>query len=155
MNTPQKDISDQEQSEVFCNRLAGTIRNLKTVLEKETAFVKKHNIDGIADIQADKSALSEAFQQDIMRLRHQAEAVSRLTPVPLAGLKRDIEELGRALEDNGRLIEAELAVSESVVKRIAETASEMKAGPSCYGSGAQMPAPSARSSAAIAINKVL
>ncbi|PLX45153.1 MAG: hypothetical protein C0605_01350 [Hyphomicrobiales bacterium] len=155
MNSPKLDITEREQSEVFCTRLAGTIRNLKAVLEKETAFVRKHNIDGIADIQPNKSALSEVFQRDIMHLRSQAEAVSRLTPVPLAGLKRDIEDLGKALDDNNRLIEAKLAVSESVVKRIAETASEMKAGPSCYGSGAQMPAPASHSSAAIAIDKVL
>lgn len=155
MNTPNIEITEREQSEVFCNRLAGTIRNLKAVLEKETAFVKKHNIDGIANIQPDKNALSEAFQQDIVRLRGQAEAVSRLTPVPLAGLKRDIEDLGKALNDNSRLIEAGLAVSETVVRRIAETASEMKAGPSCYSASAQMPAPAKHNAAPIAIDKVL
>lgn len=155
MNSPKIDITGQEQSEVFCSRLAGTIKNLKAVLEKETVFVRKHNIDGIADIQPNKSALSEAFQRDIVHLRHQAEAVSRLTPVPLAGLKRDIEDLGKALEDNSRLLEAELAVSETVVRRIAQTATEMKAGPSCYGATAQMPAPASGTSTAIAIDKVL
>lgn len=155
MNIQNQEINDREQSEVFCNRLADTIRNLKSVLEKETAFVKKHNIDAIADIQPDKTALSTSFQQDIVRLRRHAEAVSRLTPVPLAGLRKDIEELGRALDDNGRMIEAKLAVSESVVKRIAETAAEMNSGPTCYGAGAQTPAAAAYKPSAIAIDKVL
>lgn len=145
-------LDDPERAERFCSRMAGTIRGLKSVLEKETAFVKKHNLKEISQLQSDKAQLSQAFQSDIVLLRNEAMTLSRLTPVPLTRLRRDLEGLDEIIAENARSLEAELAVAETVTRRIALKASQMGSGPTTYGAGAQAPQARVHAPTAIAFD---
>ncbi len=145
-------LDDPERAEKFCSRMAGTIRGLKSVLEKETALVRKHNLKEISQLQGDKTRLSQTFQSDIVLLRNEAMTLSRLTPVPLTRLRRDLEGLDQIIAENARSLEAELAVAESVTRRIAQKAAQMTAGPTTYGAGAAPVRVSAHAAAAIAFD---
>ncbi len=145
-------LDDPERAEKFCSRMAGTIRGLKSILEKETAFVKKHKLKEITQLQGDKTRLSQTFQSDIVLLRNEAMTLSRLTPVPLTRLRRDLEGLDQIIAENARSLEAELAVAESITKRIAFKASQMSGGPTTYGAGAEPPRQRPHSPAAIAFD---
>ncbi len=153
MSNPQNPgITEPERAEKFCSRMAGTIRGLKSVLEKETALIKKHNIGEISQLQNDKNLLSASFQSDIVLLRNEAQNLSRLTPVPLTRLHRDLAGLDKVIQENARSLEAGLAVAESVARRIADKTARMSAGPTTYGANARQPEPRMHGPSAIAID---
>jgi hypothetical protein len=144
-------IREAATAEAFCFRLGDTIRNLKSVLEKETTLMRQHKISQISVLQPDKSSLSAAFQTELLQLRSQASALSRLAPVPLAGLRKDLAVLDDVLSENHNLLESGLNVSKSIARRIAEKTTELTSGPAVYGSGTGAPSRPA-TPAAIAVD---
>ncbi len=157
MDTPSgryDPIREAATAEAFCFRLGDTIRNLKSVLEKETTLMRQHKMSQISVLQPDKSSLSTTFQSELLQLRSQASALSRLAPVPLAGLRQDLAVLDEALRENQNLLESGLAVSKKIARRIAEKTTELSRGPAVYGPGADAPSRPA-TPAAIAVDRKL
>ncbi|WGF88840.1 hypothetical protein [Marinivivus vitaminiproducens] len=111
-----------EQVTVFMTLM----RQLALVMDEERRHLNDLRLDTLADIQADKAALSEAYEIEIRRLRDRPEVLSSLGQPVRAELHATMQAFQRALTANidglidarDRIVEARAAIDTSLHRAV-------------------------------------
>lgn len=117
---PAPRVTSREEAERLVGHVIATMGDLEGVLERETAHVKVGRIrDGLAE-EARKTELAASYMQGLEAVKTNAVALARFTPQSLERLKSAHARFGRVIEANQVVLATARAVSESLVKGIAD-----------------------------------
>jgi hypothetical protein len=97
-----------------------TMTDLEALLEAETAHVRVGRFREGLSQEARKSALAASYLQGLEAIKANAVALARFAPEALAHLKEAHARFGRTVDANQLVLATARAVSESLVKGIAE-----------------------------------
>jgi hypothetical protein len=113
-------ITDRAQAEKLASGVAATMAELGALLEAETAHVRVGRLrDGLSQ-EHRKAELSAAYLQGLEAVKSNAVALARFAPEALKSLKEAHARFARTVEDNQMVLATARAVSESLVKGIAD-----------------------------------
>ena len=125
-------ILGREEAERLVAGVLATMGDLEKVLASETAHVRVGRIrDGLAE-EAKKSELASAYMRGLETVKANAIALARFAPDALQRLKAAHAEFGRAVETNQTVLATARAVSESLVKGVADEMNRLSR-PQGYG----------------------
>jgi hypothetical protein len=113
-------VTAREHAERLVEGVLGTMADLEKVLASETAQVRVGRIrDGLAE-EARKGELATAYMRGLEAVKANALALARLAPEALARFKAAHGGFARAVETNQTVLATARAVSESLIKGVAE-----------------------------------
>jgi hypothetical protein len=137
-------ILGRDDAERLVANVLATMGDLEKVLAAETAHVRVGRIrDGLAE-EARKSELATAYMRGLEAVKANAIALARFAPEALERLKAAHAGFGRAVETNQTVLATARAVSESLMKGVADEMSRLTR-PQGYGPAGPQPARSAKS----------
>jgi len=138
---PAARILGRDDAERLVAGVLATMADLEKVLANETAHVRVGRIrDGLAE-EARKSELASAYMRGLEAVKANAIALARFAPEALARLKAAHGAFGRVVETNQTVLATARAVSENLVKGVADEMNRLSR-PQGYGlPGAQAPRP--------------
>lgn len=112
-------VSTHEDAARFVSEVAGTMALLLGVVERETALLSAGRLrEGLSEERA-KSELAAAFMLGLERLKGNAVVLARFVPNELDALRADHDRFRIALERNQTVIATARAVSEGLLKSLA------------------------------------
>ena len=142
---PATRITGRADAEQLVSGVLATMRDLEALLEAETAHVRVGRLrEGLAQ-ETRKSELAASYMQGLEAIKANAIALSRFAPEALERLKSAHVAFGEVVGTNQVVLATARAVSESLVKGIADEMNR-HAHPQGYapaGYGARRPAVSA------------
>jgi hypothetical protein len=146
-------VVGREDAERLVAGVLATMGELEKILAAETAYIRVGRIrDGLAE-EAKKSELASAYMRGLETVKANAIALARFAPEALDKLKAAHAEFGRAVEANQTVLATARAVSESLMKGVADEINRLSR-PQGYGpAGPQAPRP--RTSEPLVISKSL
>ncbi len=113
-------ILSREDAERLVASVLATMGDLEKVLASETDHIRVGRIrDGLAE-EARKSELASAYMRGLETVKANAIALARFAPEALEKLKAAHAGFGRAVETNQTVLATARAVSESLVKGVAD-----------------------------------
>jgi hypothetical protein len=129
---PAARILGRDDAERLVAGVLTTMADLEKVLTDETAHVRVGRIrDGLAE-EAKKSELATAYMRGLETVKANAVALARFAPDALDRLKAAHTCFGRAVETNQTVLATARAVSESLVKGVADEMNRLSR-PQGYG----------------------
>jgi hypothetical protein len=132
-------VLGREDGERLVTSVLATMSDLEKVLANETAHVRVGRIrDGLAE-EARKSELASAYMRGLETVKANAIALARFAPEALEKLKAAHAGFGRIVETNQMVLATARAVSESLMKGIAEEMNRLSR-PQGYGPAGPQPA---------------
>ena len=134
-------VLDKQQAAALVGEIVGAMGELQALLDEESAHVRAGRLrDGLAG-QERKAALASGYLRGLEAVKANAIALARCAPDEVARLKSAHAAFARALETNQAVLATARAVSESLLKGIADEMSPAR--PQGYaGIGGRAPAPS-------------
>jgi hypothetical protein len=148
-------LGSQHEAEELCARLLQTTAELISVLDRETVVLRKGETQEMNALVARKTALSTALMRDMTVLNANASFISRVVPEQLAALKDQHQQFQRSLKVNHDALGAVKAITENLMRTIANAAGANKAAPDTYGRSATLSADSGNRTAALSVNRSL
>jgi hypothetical protein len=138
---PAARILGRDDAERLVAGVLATMADLEKVLANETAHVRVGRIrDGLAE-EARKSELASAYMRGLEAVKANAIALARFAPEALARLKAAHGAFGRVVETNQTVLATARAVSENLVKGVADEMNRLSR-PQGYGpAGSHAPGP--------------
>lgn len=133
----RRSIATQEEAERFLVVFAETMGELEQVLDHETAELAAGRIQSGLAQEARKSALAAGYLQGLEHARANAVALARFAPAGAARLKEAHLGFRAALERNQAVLETAKAVSEGLVRSVADEVAKSTR-PAGYG-GSSLP----------------
>lgn len=125
-------ILGREDAERLIASVLGTMSDLEKVLSNETAHVRVGRIrDGLAE-EARKSELATAYMRGLETVKANAIALARFAPEGVEKLKTAHAGFTRIVEANQIVLATARAVSESLIKGVAEEMNRLSR-PQGYG----------------------
>ena len=114
------------------------IRELKGVLERELLLLRGMNLEGLEEIQEEKTALADAYEVEVAALRRAPEFVAALDPAVREALFEAMRDLQAVMRENLEALLAARTVTERVARHIAASieTSHKHTGPMAAGEGA-------------------
>jgi hypothetical protein len=113
-------IATRADAEALAAGVLATMADLSALLEAETAHVRVGRLrDGLAH-EARKSELAASYMQGLEAIKANAVALARFAPEALDRLKVAHRAFGGTVETNQTVLATARAVSETLVKGIAE-----------------------------------
>ncbi len=107
------------------------MKRLGQIMDHERALLTSMRLDDLNDLQEEKSALTEAYELELQRLRKSPEILAALDE----GVREQIEGAMRRFQDaaqaNAQALEAARAVVDKLVRNIADGLARQQKGP-CY-----------------------
>ena len=117
---PAARILGRDDAERLVAGVLATMADLEKVLANETAHVRVGRIrDGLAE-EAKRSELASAYMRGLEAVKANAIALARFAPEALARLKAAHGAFGRVVETNQTVLATARAVSENLVKGVAD-----------------------------------
>lgn len=98
--------------------LRALMRELEGVMRAEAALLRGMRLDRIEALQAEKSALAEAYERELRALRQAPEALAALAPAARESLGEAMRGFQAAVADNARRLGAARKVAEGVVRAL-------------------------------------
>jgi hypothetical protein len=125
-------ILSRDDAERLVAGVLATMGDLETVLAEETAHVRVGRIrEGLAQ-EHRKSELASAYMRGLEAVKANAIALARFAPEALDRLKAAHAAFGRIVETNQTVLATARAVSESLVKGVADEMNRLSR-PQGYG----------------------
>ena len=125
-------VLGRDDAERLVASVLATMGELEKVLANETAHIRVGRIrDGLAE-EARKSELASAYMRGLETVKANAIALARFAPEALDKLKAAHAAFGRAVETNQTVLATARAVSESLMKGVAEEMNRLSR-PQGYG----------------------
>ena len=135
-------IAGREEAERFLAAFADTMEALEAVLDEETAEMAAGRIQSALAQEARKSELAAGYLRGLEHARANAVALARFAPEAASRLKAAHVGFRAAVERNQAVIATARAVSEGLVKGVADEMARQKR-PAAYG---HAPAPASAAS---------
>jgi hypothetical protein len=131
-------VVGRADAERLIEGVLATMGDLEKVLDNETAQVRLGRLrDGLAE-EARKNELATAYMRGLETVKANAIALARFAPEALTRLKAAHAGFGRAVDTNQTVLATARAVSESLMKGVAEEMNRL-ARPQGYGPGTAQP----------------
>jgi hypothetical protein len=125
-------ILSREDAERLVAGVLAVMGDLEKVLANETAHIRVGRIrDGLAE-EARKSELASAYMRGLETVKANAIALARFAPEALDRLKAAHAAFGRIVETNQTVLATARAVSESLIKGVADEMNRLSR-PAGYG----------------------
>jgi len=102
------------------------IRQLRAVLERETACLKAMQVGRVEELQAEKEALATAYERELRALRTAPEVMAGLEMTVRETFEHELRALQAAIKANLDALEAGRRVLEGVVRRLGEHAARVR-----------------------------
>ena len=128
-------IATREEAERFLAAFAETMADLERVLDRETAELSAGRVRSALAEEARKSVLAAGYMQGLQDARANAVSLARFAPEQAARLKAAHGGFRAALERNQAVLETARAVSEGLVKGVADEIAKASR-PAGYGHAA-------------------
>ncbi len=116
----------------FVAELVGIMSRLIDVLSAETALVQERRIDEIADLQAQKSHLADAYARGHRHLSEDPTPVRALPPAERDRFRELARKLDLAVKENARVLKASATAIERVVNMFVDAVKRQKQTPNAY-----------------------
>lgn len=130
-------VTGRAEAEGLVTNLLGRMSALERLLESETAQIRVGRLrEGLAD-EARKGALTASYLAGLESVKANAVALARFAPDALERLRREHARFGRAVEANQRVLATARAVTESLIRGIADDLGRA-ARPQVYGARGTM-----------------
>jgi hypothetical protein len=113
-------VASRAEAEQLVAGVLGTMTDLEALLEAETGHVRVGRFRQGLSQEARKSELAAAYIQGLEAVKGNAVALARLAPEALDRLKKAHFAFGKVVEANQVVLATARAVSETLVKSIAE-----------------------------------
>ncbi len=131
-------VVGREDAERLIAGVLATMGDLEKILENETAHVRVGRLrEGLAE-EAKKNELATAYMRGLETVKANAIALARFAPAALEKLKGAHAGFGRTVETNQTVLATARAVSEGLMKGVAEEMSRL-ARPQGYGPAGPQP----------------
>ena len=145
-------VLGREDAERLVSGVLATMGDLEKVLANETAHVRVGRVwEGLAE-EEKKSELASAYMRGLETVKANAVALARFAPDALDKLKAAHAGFGRAVETNQTVLATARAVSESLIKGVADEMNRLSR-PQGYGPAGPQARP--RSSEPLVVSKRL
>jgi hypothetical protein len=131
----RRSIATREEADRFLAAFADTMGELERVLEHETRELSAGRIRSGLSQEERKGALAAGYLQGLEHARANAVAIARLAPEAASRLKEAHHGFRAALERNQAVLATARAVSEGLVKGVAEEMAK-RTRPAGYGDAA-------------------
>lgn len=131
----RRSIATIEEAEHFLTVFADTMGELEQVLDRETAELSAGRIQSALSLEARKSALAAGYLKGLEHARANAVALARFAPERAGRLKDAHVGFRAALARNQTVLETARAVSEGLVKGVADEMAK-NSRPAGYGQAA-------------------
>jgi hypothetical protein len=139
---PAPRVATRDDAERLVDGVLDGLAQLEKLLEVETAHLRAGQIRDALSQQERKAELTGLYLKGLEAVKANAVALARFAPAALERLKAAHAGFGRVVEVNQVVLATARAVSESLVKGIAEEMNRASA-PQGYGPGAAYGAPRA------------
>jgi hypothetical protein len=126
------------------------MRELEGVMRQENALLREMRLGRLADLQAEKAALAEAYEIELRALRRAPEVMASLPAHARASLEQATREFQLTARSNVNALLAGRAVVEGIVRRIGDSLATVRPGRGGYA-GAVRPVADAGSARVIAV----
>ncbi len=130
------------------------MKRLGQIMDHERALLNSFRLDDLNELQEEKTALVEAYELEMMRLREAPEAFAALDD----GVREQIEAAMRRFQDasqsNVRALAAAHTVVEKVVRNIGDALARQHRGP-CYQATGAATKPAAGQVISVAFDRKL
>jgi len=151
---PQVRITNRDDADKLIGGVLTVMGDLEAVLEAETAHVRVGRLREGLSQEAKKSELTASYIQGLEAVKANAIALARLAPEGLDRLKAAHARFGQVVETNQVVLATARAVSESLVKGIAEEMNRHSRAQS-YAPPGPIPVGRPRSSEPLVVSKSL
>jgi hypothetical protein len=116
----RRPVATREDAEILLAALTAALAELEGVLERETALIAAGRIrEGLAE-EARKSELSSAYMLQLQRAKANVVVLARLAPEPLRSFRERQAAFERVMNRNQIVIATARAVSEGLIRGLAE-----------------------------------
>lgn len=117
---PQRRVATPADAQALIAEISATMAALEKILAVETEHVRVGRIgEGLAD-EGRKTELTSTYIRGLEALKANAVALARFAPQGLEILKRDHATFARVIETNQIVLATARAVSEGLIKGVAE-----------------------------------
>ncbi|TVR08132.1 MAG: hypothetical protein EA385_10845 [Salinarimonadaceae bacterium] len=117
---PQRRVANPADAQGLITDIRATMAALEKILAVETEHVRVGRVsEGLAD-ESRKAELTSTYIRGLEALKANAVALARFAPEGLEILKRDHEAFARVIETNQIVLATARAVSEGLIKGVAE-----------------------------------
>lgn len=131
--TARASLATRAEAEFFLAGLAGVMADLQQLMSEETAHLSAGRIREGLGREVRKAELAAGYVTGLERARANAVALARLAPDRIAALRLAHDEFRVVVERNQAVIATARAVSEGLVKSVAEDVARQQR-PRSYGS---------------------
>ena len=148
-------IATPEDADALCTRVLGTLSDLVGVLDRETDLLRKNRPQEITALHARKSALSTAMAHDMALLKRDVDYIKMAAPEQIEAIKERQSAFQKSLAANYDALAAMKAVSESLLRTVADAVGARRGGPEVYGKDAGLGGMTQSRPAAISVDTTL
>ena len=128
----RRPIETKAEAEELIKQLSETLEALLRIIEHETALVRAGSVGQASRIEAQKAELAGKYHAATERVKQNAKVLAALVPAQLDELRRRHDMFRPLLQINLTVLATAHAVSQSIIRGVAEEVSR-KAAPSTYG----------------------
>lgn len=104
------------------------IEELRATLERENRLLRSMDLDRLRELQEHKSALADAYESELRRLRTQPELVAALAPDVRARLEQALRDLQASMRTNMNALLVARGVVERMARHIARSLADTASG---------------------------
>lgn len=130
---PRTAVSGRDDAETFVATFTGTMAELENVLDEETTHLAAGRIREGLSREERKSQLAAGYLLGLEHVKANAVALARLAPQGVIRLKQAQVDLRAAVERNQNVVATARAVSEGLVRSVADEVARQSR-PRSYGS---------------------
>lgn len=150
----QRPLQNAAEGEQLIAHLVQVMDTLLGTVEEETALVRNGKLRAASALAQPKSDLAQLYIADVMRVRANQPFLANALPKVLESLKSRHDMFRALLQINLTVLATAHAVSEGIVRGVANEMAK-KAAPSTYGASGRANVPNPRAAQPIAVSRSL
>lgn len=151
---PARPIASPAEAQDAIGRLGGVIDALTDMLDRETALVRAGRLSEVARLEPAKSELACQYVAATLRLKSTAPHLRDALPALLAPLRPRHDRLRALVQANLTVLATAHAVSESIIRGVADEVTR-KSTPQTYGASGRQAAPALRQARPFTLSRTL
>jgi hypothetical protein len=130
--SPRRAVESRAEAEQLIAQLGETLEALLRIVEHETALVRAGSVGQAAQLETKKAELAGRYHAATERVKANAKILAALVPAQLDELRRRHDLFRPLLQINLTVLATAHAVSQSIIRGVADEVSR-KAAPQTYG----------------------
>jgi hypothetical protein len=150
----RRPIETKAEAEELIAQLSETLEALLRIVEHETALVRAGSVGEASKLEAQKAELAGKYHAATERVKQNTKVLAALVPAKLDALRRRHDMFRPLLQINLTVLATAHAVSQSIIRGVAEEVTR-KSAPSTYGMSGRANAPSPTAAKPVTLSRTL